>query len=189
MMNAKEGRNKQSMVEYKMNLLVLWILGIQISLCLLVSFVGINWYRNDSADNVYLRLVDTLGKSFTQTFFRYFLLLNTLIPISLIVTIEVVKVVQAYFMQNDALMYSQDRDRPARVSSASLNEELGQVSYIFSDKTGTLTRNIMEFKLCHIGNELYGDTSILENENAPQSEQKILRYNKKQGTQYTFKNK
>ena len=189
MMNAKEGRNKQSMVEYKMNLLVLWILGIQVGLCLLVSFVGINWYRNDSADNVYLRLVDTLGKSFTQTFFRYFLLLNTLIPISLIVTIEVVKVVQAYFMQNDALMYSQDRDRPARVSSASLNEELGQISYIFSDKTGTLTRNIMEFKLCHIGNELYGDTSILENENAPQSEQKILRYNKKQGTQYTFKNK
>ena len=107
--------------------------------CLLVSFVGINWYRNESSDNDYLRLTDTLGTSFTQTFFRYFLLLNTLIPISLIVTIEVVKVVQAYFMQNDALMYSQERDRPAKVSSASLNEELGQVSYIFSDKTGTLT--------------------------------------------------
>ena len=74
-------------------------------------------------------------------------------------------------MQNDALMYSQDRDRPARVSSASLNEELGQISYIFSDKTGTLTRNIMEFKLCHIGNEIYGDVSILENENAPKTEQ------------------
>jgi P-type E1-E2 ATPase len=101
-----------------------------------------------------------------------------------------VKVVQAYFMQNDGLMYSQERDRPARVSSASLNEELGQISYIFSDKTGTLTRNIMEFKLCHIGNELYGDTSILENEHATKTEnQKILRFNKKQGTQYTFKNK
>ena len=65
MMNAKEGRNKQSMVEYKMNLLVLWILGIQIGLCLLVSFVGINWYRNSSSDNIYLRLTDTLGTSFT----------------------------------------------------------------------------------------------------------------------------
>ena len=89
-----------------MNLLVLWILGIQILFCLLVSFVGINWYRNESSDNQYLRLTDTLGTSFTQTFFRYFLLLNTLIPISLIVTIEVVKVVQAQFMQNDGLMYS-----------------------------------------------------------------------------------
>lgn len=115
-----------------------------------------------------------------------------MIPISLIVTIEVVKVVQAYFMQNDALMYSQERDRPAKVSSASLNEELGQVSYIFSDKTGTLTRNIMEFKLCHIGNEIYGDASILENEHQDtekKEEKKVLRFNKKQGVQYCFKNK
>lgn len=47
----------------------------------------------------------------------------------------------------------------------------------------------MEFKLCHIGNELYGDASILENEFAKTDEKKVLRYNKKQGTQYTFKNK
>ena len=67
------------------------------------------------------------------------------------------KVIQARFIEMDGLMYSEERDKPAKVSSASLNEELGQVSYIFSDKTGTLTRNIMEFKLCYIGHELYGD--------------------------------
>lgn len=64
----------------------------------MVSFVGINWYRNESDDYKYLQLNDELGTSFVETFFRYFLLLNTLIPISLIVTIEVVKTVQAYFI-------------------------------------------------------------------------------------------
>ena len=54
MMNAKQGRNKQSKVESKMNLLVLYILGIQIGFCLLVSFVGIHWYRNDSMGQTYL---------------------------------------------------------------------------------------------------------------------------------------
>jgi hypothetical protein len=56
MMNAKQGRNKQSRVEYKMNLLVLWILALQIAFCVLVSLVGVHWYRNDSSDNAYLYL-------------------------------------------------------------------------------------------------------------------------------------
>ena len=61
-------------------------------------------------------------------------------------------------------MYSEFRKKQVDVKSASLNEELGQVNYIFSDKTGTLTRNIMEFKLCHVGYEVYGDTRLLEPE-------------------------
>lgn len=157
-------------------------------LCLLVSFFGINWYRNDSGDYDYLHLTDGLSVDFVVTFFTYFLLLNTLIPISLIVTIEVVKVVQAYFISSDAELYSVERDRPAKVASASLNEELGQVGYIFSDKTGTLTRNIMEFKICQIGYQLYGEATLLEYDTKP-LQQKVLRKNLKQGTQYTFKNK
>jgi phospholipid-transporting ATPase len=53
-------------------------------------------------------------------------------------------------------MYTVDKDRKAKVSSTSIIEELGQIDYIFSDKTGTLTRNVMEFKFMHVGNELYG---------------------------------
>ncbi len=97
------------------------------------------------------------------SFFSYFLLMNTLLPISLIVSLEIVKVIQSYFIVNDVRIYSQERDRKAKVSSTSIIEELGQINYIFSDKTGTLTRNVMEFKLMHVGGKLYGNPEDLEN--------------------------
>lgn len=85
-----------------MNGLVMSILAIQFSLSLIVAFIDIKTYKENHSDYSYLNMYENTGTNFVETIFRYFLLLNTLIPISLIVTIEMVKLVQAYFIVNDA---------------------------------------------------------------------------------------
>ena len=77
-------------------------------------------------------------------------------PISLVVTLELVKFIQAQFIQWDIMIFDKEKRMGTKVQSSNLNEELGQVRFIFSDKTGTLTCNIMEFKKMSIGNQCYG---------------------------------
>lgn len=62
-------------------------------------------------------------------------------------------------------MYYAFNDTPARARTTTLNEELGQIQYIFSDKTGTLTQNIMTFNKCSINGKLYGD--VLDEKGQP----------------------
>uniref|UniRef100_N1QPZ3 Phospholipid-transporting ATPase 3 n=1 Tax=Aegilops tauschii TaxID=37682 RepID=N1QPZ3_AEGTA len=96
------------------------------------------------------------------TMFTLITLYSTIIPISLYVSIEMIKFIQcAQFINNDLNMYHAESNTPALARTSNLNEELGQVEYIFSDKTGTLTRNLMEFFKCSIGGEIYG-TGITE---------------------------
>ncbi|KAK9024295.1 hypothetical protein V6N11_004464 [Hibiscus sabdariffa] len=84
-------------------------------------------------------------------------LYSTIIPISLYVSIETIKFIQSsQFINKDLNMYHAETNTPASARTSNLNEELGQVEYIFSDKTGTLTRNLMEFFKCSIGGEIYG---------------------------------
>nr|XP_029118166.1 phospholipid-transporting ATPase 3-like [Elaeis guineensis] len=94
--------------------------------------------------------------------FTLITLYSTIIPISLYVSIEMIKFIQStQFINKDLNMYHAESNTPALARTSNLNEELGQVEYIFSDKTGTLTRNLMEFFKCSIGGEIYG-TGITE---------------------------
>jgi phospholipid-translocating ATPase len=80
------------------------------------------------------------------------------IPISLYVSIEIVKVMHALYINHDIAMYDEISNTPAHARTSNLGEELGQIDYIFSDKTGTLTQNVMEFLKVSLGGVAYGKT-------------------------------
>ncbi|GFV88598.1 phospholipid-transporting ATPase IA [Trichonephila clavipes] len=118
-----------------------------------------NWTTSEPAVAVlcqksYLKYLSS--SNFGYTFLTFIILYNNLIPISLQVTLELVRYVQAIFINMDINMYDKGSDTPAMARTSNLNEELGQVKYIFSDKTGTLTENIMVFKQCSIAGIKYG---------------------------------
>lgn len=49
---------------------------------------------------------------------------------------------------------------PMQASASNLVDELGHVDYVFSDKTGTLTKNVMEFRRFTAGNKSYGQMEL-----------------------------
>ena len=175
MKNAKEPIPKYSSVEKLMNVALIYVFVFQTILCILSAILREQYYKWNKLEKAdysfgYIETFNSNRKINIkiESFFNYFtylLLLNTMIPISLIITVEVVKLFQGWFMSYDKYSYSKLRKKFLTPNSVSLNEECGLVNYIFSDKTGTLTCNKMEFKYCVIGETCYQYVRDIEEEN------------------------
>ena len=155
-LNSKKSRLKVSKNEKKLNLYLAFVFFLLIFLCLECSFTHLMKYKRFYKYYREVILIsDYTTKESVIIFFTYFLLLNTFIPISLIVTIEIVKMIQGIFIEWDILLYSKWRHCFCSVNGFSIIEELGNVNFIFCDKTGTLTKNKLHFKYCIIDNKYY----------------------------------
>jgi len=160
MMTSKETKAKTSNMQSIVSVQILRIVGILFLICFCGAIGSIVWNSKNNADNIwYLGTSETGGTSFSNfvvMFFYFFLLHATFIPVSLYVSMTLAQGLQKHFMQLDEDMYYDATDTPAQVRTMTLNEELGQISHIFSDKTGTLTCNIMDFRKFSVNGTVYG---------------------------------
>lgn len=168
MQNATDPPSKRSKIERRMDKIIYVLFSTLITISSTGSFFfGIQTKRDVNGQKMrrwYLRPDDATiffdpRRAAFAAFFHFLtglMLYGYLIPISLYVSIEVVKVLQSIFINQDQDMYYEEMDRPAHARTSNLNEELGQIETILSDKTGTLTCNSMEFVKCSIAGTLYG---------------------------------
>uniref|UniRef100_A0A8C3J2R0 Phospholipid-transporting ATPase n=1 Tax=Calidris pygmaea TaxID=425635 RepID=A0A8C3J2R0_9CHAR len=129
-----------------------------ISLCLAVAS-GF-WAKMFQEKHSYLSALYKHTTPAQQAFFNFWgftILLSIIIPMSMYITFEFIYLVNSFFINWDLEMYYAAKDIPAKARSTSLNDQLGQIEYIFSDKTGTLTQNVMTFKKCCINGTIYGN--------------------------------
>lgn len=160
MRNATAAPIKRTAVEKQVNVQILFLFILLLALSIASSIGAIVRNTAYASEMKYL-LLNEQGKGkarqFIEDILTFVIAYNNLIPISLIVTVEVVKYQQAMLINSDLDMYYAPTDTPALCRTSSLVEELGQIDYIFSDKTGTLTRNEMEFKMASIGGISFTD--------------------------------
>ncbi|CAN4124718.1 unnamed protein product [Withania somnifera] len=167
MQNAMDPPSKRSKIERKMDRIIYFLFAVLFT----ISFVGSVYFGIETKQDLdgghtrwYLQPDDSdiffdprrAPAAATFHFLTAVMLYSYLIPISLYVSIEIVKVLQSIFINKDINMYHEETDKPAHARTSNLTEELGQVDTILSDKTGTLTCNSMEFVKCSVAGTAYG---------------------------------
>ena len=160
MTNSGETPSKRSRISRELNWNVLYNLIILLVMCLVSGIVqGVTWAQGHNSLD-YFEFGSIGGKPSVDgliTFWTAIILFQNLVPISLNISLEIIKTAQALFIYSDTFMYYDKIDYPCTPKSWNISDDLGQIEYIFSDKTGTLTQNVMEFKKCSINGVPYGE--------------------------------
>ncbi|XP_030386581.1 phospholipid-transporting ATPase ID isoform X2 [Scaptodrosophila lebanonensis] len=167
MQNSGKTQFKSTGVDRLLNFIIIGIVLFLVSICAFFAIACAIWEGLiGQYFQVYLPWENIIPKDLVASgatvigllvFFSYAIVLNTVVPISLYVSVEVIRFVQSFLINWDEEMYYERTNTYAKARTTTLNEELGQIQYIFSDKTGTLTQNIMTFNKCSINGRTYGD--------------------------------